>query len=183
MPSTDATSAPPPRKKTSKATGAKKTTTRRSTAPSRGPGAKKKVDGRRRKRPLSELKGSRRADGSYVHPSRARPKKDRIEDKRTAMARRASEKEELATDKELTQGQTVLLAEMATFINDYFDKKAPLKEFTPYDWWRRHKVGRLSTPLPKPIRMVGMGPLFRASDIVKWYRVYVENKGRWESGV
>lgn len=178
----DAPGGPPPRKKPSRATGAKKTATRGSQTPSRGSTAKKTAVGRPRKK-ASELKGSRRADGSYVHPSRARPKSDRIEDKRTAMAKRAIEKEELPTaDKDLPQGHTILLSEMADFINDYFDKKAHIKEFTPYDWWRRHKVGRLSTPLPKPVRMVGMGPLFRASDIVKWYRVYVANKGRWETG-
>ena len=179
----DAPGGPPPRKKPSSASGAKKTAKKAAKTPSRGSGVKKKAIGRPRKK-AADLKGSRRADGSYRHPSRARPRAEKIEDKRAAMAKRAREKEILpAGDKELPQGHTILLSEMSQFINEYFDKKAPLTEFTPYDWWRRHKAGRLSTPMPKPIRMVGMGPLFRAADIVKWYRVYVENKGRWESGV
>lgn len=148
--------------------------------------AKKKATGPRKRRPgrprlpASQLKGSRDENGNYVHPSRARTKAARVAQK----AARIQEREEIAhAEGELAQGQTILLSEMAEFINDYFSKAAPLNEFTPYDWWRRHKAGTLSTPLPKPVRMIGTGPLFRASDIVKWYKAYVASKGRWDQGV
>jgi hypothetical protein len=104
-------------------------------------------------------------------------------DAQRVAARKAAEREEMMMDGgPIPQGKTILLSEMAEFLNDYFSKKEPLNDFTPYDWWRRHKTGTLSTPLPTPVRMIGSGPLFLATDIVKWYKVYVSNKGRWDTG-
>lgn len=101
-------------------------------------------------------------------------------DAQAARARRAVTRDEEVGGPQVARGETILLGEMAEFINGYFGEK--LNEFTPYDWWRRHKIGTLSTPLPKPQRMIGTGPLFLAADIVKWYKNYVANKGRWGTG-
>lgn len=114
--------------------------------------------------------------------SRALPRAAKQGNRRSGLAQRANERQELEVEGDIPQGQTILLTEMAAFINQYFSKAAPINDFTPYDWWRRHKGGTLSTPLPKPVRMIGSGPLFRASDIAKWYKVYAANKGRWDSG-
>lgn len=114
--------------------------------------------------------------------SRALPRATKQANRRTGNTKRAFNREELELEGDIPQGQTILLTEMAAFINQYFSKAAPINDFTPYDWWRRHKGGTLSTPLPKPVRMIGSGPLFRASDIAKWYKVYAANKGRWDSG-
>lgn len=104
-------------------------------------------------------------------------------DAQRVAARKAAEREEMMTEGEaVPQGKTILLSEMAEFLNDYFSKQELLNDFTPYDWWKRHKKGTISTPMPNPVRMVGSGPLFRATDIVKWYKVYVANKGRWDTG-
>lgn len=104
------------------------------------------------------------------------------QDAQAARVRRAVAKEEEVGEVEVTRGRTILLGEMAEFLNEHFSIKPPLNEFTPYDWWRRHKIGTLSTPLPKPQRMIGTGPLFLATDIVRWYKNYNANKGRWGTG-
>lgn len=136
----------------------------------KSPGVAKRGSGKGAKKPPTPKKYKRKPPHLIV------------KDAQTARVRRSVVKEEELDEGQVPRGQTILLGEMAEFINAHFSLKEGLNEFTPYDWWRRHKIGTLSTPLPKPVRMIGTGPLFLAADIVKWYKNYVANKGRWGTG-
>lgn len=85
-------------------------------------------------------------------------------------------------ESQIPAGKMILLSEMAEFLNTTFPKLPKVDAHTPYDWWKRHKQGRLSTPLPKPVRMIGLGPMFRALDVIKWYQSYQATKGKWAHG-
>lgn len=69
---------------------------------------------------------------------------------------------------------TVILADMADRLNAQFAKHLdePIKETTPYDWWKRTKQEDISEPLPKPIDMIGRTPVFRWTDIMRWFIRY-----------
>lgn len=79
---------------------------------------------------------------------------------------------------------TVILSEMADRLNKEFARHldGPISKLTPYDWWDRSKAGTISLPMPKPITYANRGgvargtvgdrPVFRWSDVVRWYIKY-----------
>ena len=68
----------------------------------------------------------------------------------------------------------VILSEMADRLNTQFERylDEPIPQTTPYDWWKRTKLGTISEPLPIPIAKLGRSPVFRYGDIVRWFISY-----------
>ena len=70
--------------------------------------------------------------------------------------------------------EQITLAEMSKKLNSMFlaHLDEPISELTPYDWWKRTKLGEISEPLPKPLMIVGRSPVFKWSEIVAWFVRY-----------
>lgn len=68
----------------------------------------------------------------------------------------------------------VILSRMADRLNSQFARylDEPIPQTTPYDWWKRTKLGTISEPLPVPVVMLGRSPVFRWGDIVRWFITY-----------
>lgn len=68
----------------------------------------------------------------------------------------------------------VNLANMAERLNQTFARhlETPISNLTPYDWWKRTKSGAISDPLPKPIIFLAGRPMFRYSDVMRWFIGY-----------
>ena len=67
---------------------------------------------------------------------------------------------------------TVVLTEMAERLNYELGIDPPIRQSTPYDWWKRTKNDDIPVPMPSPIRWVGRSPVFLMRDIKRWYQVY-----------
>ena len=70
--------------------------------------------------------------------------------------------------------ELVNLANMAEKLNQTFARHLdnPISKLTPYDWWKRTKADTISNPLPKPVAIIAGRPMFRYSDIMRWFISY-----------
>lgn len=63
----------------------------------------------------------------------------------------------------------ITLSEMARVLNYEFGLEPKIATTTPYDWWKRNKVGAIKLKMPKPYRVSGNSVLFRRNDVIQWY--------------
>lgn len=95
-----------------------------------------------------------------------------------AASRQRARETALTRDQKPIVQKYLLLGDIAEYLNSIFGE-GTVAYWTPFDWYKRHRAGTLSVPLPTPVQVVGRAPLFERTDIKRWYEHYLDEKGRW----